>query len=338
MFVRDKKPKHQRASQFSKDKDMFIQPKLAIGKPGDKYEVEADSMADKVVGKQNNDSGILQKKTGDEEIQKKTLAAEVTPFIQKKEAKKEEEPVQKMEEEEAVQSKEDEEVQSKKEEEIQSKATKIKPVNQTKTFESKLRKGKDGQELGHKVRNEMETGFGSDFSHVRIHNDSEAAKMSASIGAQAFTHGNDIYFNKGKFNPNSKGGKILLAHELTHTIQQTGMIQRQSSESGGFDSTIAIKHRYLKSREFQVDNGNVTLTSNAQWDRGVEHCGSADYSVILHEKGMIYDSSYTEERFSVENSNTATWNNLPSGTYYITFHVPSTNPNCVLQGDVSVRT
>ena len=66
----------------------------------------------------------------------------------------------------------------------------------------------------------MEASFDSDFSAVRIHTDEEAAELSKALGAQAFTRGNDIYFNQGKFEPTSSTGKHLLAHELTHTQQQ----------------------------------------------------------------------------------------------------------------------
>ena len=56
--------------------------------------------------------------------------------------------------------------------------------------------------------------IGNDFSSVRIHNDSSASRMSEDLGAQAFTHGRDIYFNEGKYDPQSNSGKHLLAHEL----------------------------------------------------------------------------------------------------------------------------
>ena len=69
---------------------------------------------------------------------------------------------------------------------------------------------------------QMQSGFGADFSQVRIHTDSNAVQLSKDLGAQAFTHGNDIYFNEGKYNPSSTSGQHLLAHELTHTIQQGG--------------------------------------------------------------------------------------------------------------------
>jgi len=62
--------------------------------------------------------------------------------------------------------------------------------------------------------------FGADFSAVKIHNSSRAHQLAESINAKAFTVGEDIYFNKGEYNPRSYQGKKLLAHELTHTIQQ----------------------------------------------------------------------------------------------------------------------
>ncbi len=66
----------------------------------------------------------------------------------------------------------------------------------------------------------MESSFGTDFSGVRIHNDSSSVQMNKDLQAQAFTNGSDIYFNSGKYDTNSKGGKHLLAHELTHVVQQ----------------------------------------------------------------------------------------------------------------------
>ncbi len=75
----------------------------------------------------------------------------------------------------------------------------------------------------------MESGFGADFSDVKIHTDSSAVDMSNNLNAQAFTHGNDIYFNSGKYDTSSTSGQHLLAHELTHTLQQGGShsIQRK---------------------------------------------------------------------------------------------------------------
>jgi hypothetical protein len=78
-----------------------------------------------------------------------------------------------------------------------------------------------GNQLPENTRTQMESSFGADFSAVRIHNDSAAVRMNKDLKAQAFTHGSDIYFSPGKYDANSKEGRHLLAHELTHVVQQT---------------------------------------------------------------------------------------------------------------------
>jgi Domain of unknown function (DUF4157) len=77
-----------------------------------------------------------------------------------------------------------------------------------------------GSHLDRSIQSFMQSRLGADFSHVRIHTDGKAAKLSRLLNAQAFTIGNDIYFNEGRYQPESQTGKHLLAHELTHTIQQ----------------------------------------------------------------------------------------------------------------------
>lgn len=77
-----------------------------------------------------------------------------------------------------------------------------------------------GDVLPAKTLTEMNSSFGADFSRVHIHNNSESVNMNKELHAQAFTHGSDIYFNAGKYNPETTTGKQLLAHELTHVIQQ----------------------------------------------------------------------------------------------------------------------
>lgn len=77
-----------------------------------------------------------------------------------------------------------------------------------------------GTSLPADERSNLEQSFGADFSQVRIHTDSTAQQLSKDLNAQAFTRGSDIYFNAGKYDTNSSTGKHLLAHELTHTIQQ----------------------------------------------------------------------------------------------------------------------
>jgi DNA-binding protein Fis len=85
-----------------------------------------------------------------------------------------------------------------------------------------------GSRLPDNTRQQMESGLGADFSQVRVHADREAVQLNRQLSAQAFTHGPDIYFGEGKFNPGSSTGKRLLAHELTHVVQQGGVrVSRQ---------------------------------------------------------------------------------------------------------------
>jgi hypothetical protein len=81
------------------------------------------------------------------------------------------------------------------------------------------RGGGTGLEDG--VRRQMESSFGADFSNVRIHTNSEADTLNHALGARAFTVGNDVFFRHGEYAPATAAGKELLAHELTHVIQQS---------------------------------------------------------------------------------------------------------------------
>ncbi|MEO5643879.1 MAG: DUF4157 domain-containing protein [Bacteroidia bacterium] len=100
-------------------------------------------------------------------------------------------------------------------------------------FQSKLRSCNGmGQSLPEKEQLEMGSKMGADFKDVKIHTGSEANEMSNSVNAKAFTSGKDIYFSEGKFDLQTSEGKNLLAHELTHTVQQSnqpqeGSVQRQ---------------------------------------------------------------------------------------------------------------
>ncbi|SIT43297.1 conserved hypothetical protein [Paraburkholderia ribeironis] len=88
-----------------------------------------------------------------------------------------------------------------------------------------------GSDMDHSTRTRMETAFGADFSGVRIHHDPESDELSQSLSARAFATGRDVYFRQGEYNPGTSGGRELLAHELTHVVQQTGGIQRKMTVS-----------------------------------------------------------------------------------------------------------
>lgn len=89
----------------------------------------------------------------------------------------------------------------------------------------------NGHVMPDSLRNLMECGFNRDFSQVRFHTDSEAAEMSGSINAKAFTLGNDIYFNQGQFSPFTSSGQRLIAHELAHVAQGGRTVARQEDDS-----------------------------------------------------------------------------------------------------------
>src|SRR3546814_595736 len=129
-------------------------------------------------------------------------------------------------------------------------------------FESSLRSARSaGRPLPRDTRHFMESRFGTNFSSVNIHTDSKAVQLSRNVNARAFTHGNDIYFSEGEFAPQTQGGKHLLAHELTHVVQQnssgTPALQRSCGTSDIGDpraqclgqSGLIAGHRFL----FQVN-------------------------------------------------------------------------------------
>ncbi|MCC5635369.1 DUF4157 domain-containing protein [Nostoc sp. CHAB 5844] len=87
-----------------------------------------------------------------------------------------------------------------------------------------------GQPLAQTIKAPMEQAFGADFSGVKIHTDAQSDQMNQSIQAKAFTTGQDIFFRQGTYDPGSRGGQELLAHELTHVVQQTGSGKVQKSE------------------------------------------------------------------------------------------------------------
>ncbi|WP_230289618.1 DUF4157 domain-containing protein [Deinococcus sp. 14RED07] len=78
-----------------------------------------------------------------------------------------------------------------------------------------------GNPLPETIQRHLEGGLNHDLSRVRIHDDAEADKLAKGVNAVAFTTGTDIFFQAGQFNPNTQSGLELLAHEVTHTVQQS---------------------------------------------------------------------------------------------------------------------
>jgi len=175
------------------------------------------------------------KKEEEQPIQKAAVEKEEDKAVQKAPEKEEDQPLQKAserEKEEPVQKdpekEEEERVQmasdnDKEEEGVQAKEGVAKQFSGSAAVSTQLAKGSSsGMPLPSPIRQNMESGFGTSFQQVRIHTDANAVEMSRAIGAKAFTHRHDIYFNSGYFSPQSQNGQHLLAHELTHVVQQNG--------------------------------------------------------------------------------------------------------------------
>jgi hypothetical protein len=100
------------------------------------------------------------------------------------------------------------------------------PADATPEVEAGIEQARGGgQPLEHTVQRQMESAFGTDFSGVRVHTDAGADRLNQDLEARAFTTRQDIFFRRGEYSPGSASGKELLAHELTHVVQQTGVIQ-----------------------------------------------------------------------------------------------------------------
>ncbi len=214
------KPSTMESSSFHSNTNSntgFFQGKLNLGQPNDRYEQEADRISEQIVH--------------DTEID--NVASVFLP-IQTKAA--EDEP--KSQDEERLAEEQEERISPKTATSAGDDESASDTLN---TLQNDLQRSYgQGEPLPDEVRQPMQNNFKQDFSDVRIHTDTKAAQMSQSIHAKAFTHQNRIYFNSGKFNPGNREGLQLLAHELTHVVQQTGghrnqiintsLIQREDEE------------------------------------------------------------------------------------------------------------
>ncbi len=180
----------------------FTQAKLTIGKPNDRYEQEADAVADRVVAMPNKVSNLTP------DLQAKPLSKTITKLAQRQVGSVQPKRLQRLSK-----------VQKQGDGRLKASSDVASRLNSSQ--------GR-GSNLDENTQSEMESNFGADFGNVRVHTGSEAAQLSQDLGAKAFTHGSDIYFNQGQYNPNSSEGKHLLAHELTHTVQQGQAVQRDA--------------------------------------------------------------------------------------------------------------
>ncbi len=190
-----------------------LQAKLTVGAANDSYEQEADRVAAQVMSAPAHTPDVQRQSEEEEEIQTKPLAATITPLIQRQ----------------AIPEEEEELLQGKS---ISGSET----FSPGADFESRLAATHgSGRPLPKSAREFMEERFGADFSGVRLHTGSESAQLNREISAQAFTRGQDVYLGEGKESVESGTEQQLLAHELTHVMQQTGA-SRQAMQPGQMSS------------------------------------------------------------------------------------------------------
>jgi len=185
-----------------------VQAKLTISQPGDKYEQEADRVADRVMS-MPEPAGRLQRECSDCEDETQR---------QPKDEEEEEASAKLLQRQDAPPNLEEEE-------EPPTAAAKERPgqkpvVSLGVTADIQGLRSSGGQALSPATRAFMEPRFGHDFSRVRVHTDAKAADTAQSVQAKAFTVGRDIVFGGGQYASDSQGGRRLLAHELAHVVQQ----------------------------------------------------------------------------------------------------------------------
>jgi len=190
----------------------WLQAKLTMGQPGDPYEQEADRMASHVVQKMS----LLKSRSPESAVQRQGL----------------------QEDEDELQMKPSSAIQRQDLEDEEESELQMKPMIQCQMegtvsadIESTIQEAKgSGQPMSKSIRQPMEQAFGADFSGVKIHTDSRSNQLNRSVQAKAFTTGQDVFFRQGSYEPENRSGQELLAHELTHVLQQSGgkTLQRQT--------------------------------------------------------------------------------------------------------------
>ncbi len=225
-----------------------VQRKLSVGAVDDPLEQEADAMADTVMRMaepfaitQNGGEGLQHKCAACEEEEMVRRLPEQT-FIQRQCAR--------CEEEEQVQRKP---LVSSVTPFIQAKGAEGGTASDAVTNQVNATRG-SGSSMDRPTQTFMESRFGTNFSGVKIHTDSNAVQMNRELNAQAFTVGSDIYFNNGKYNPSSESGKHLLAHELTHTIQQSGGAMLQLKPDATDEKEVYGDIDYKTAAQQNLDN------------------------------------------------------------------------------------
>jgi hypothetical protein len=237
-----------------------VQAKLTVGAVNDPYEQEADAVADRVVNQINSPpeaQSTVQREGEEDELQMKPIDGAIQREGEEDELQMKpiDGAIQREGEEDELQMKpidgaiqregEEDELQMKPidgaiQREAEEDELQMKPMIQRQEeataapneVEGAIEQSRgSGQSLDEGLQGSMGQAMGADFSGVRVHTGDQANQLNQSLQAKAFTTGQDIYFRSGEYNPGSRGGQELLAHELTHVVQQNGAaVQRDPIE------------------------------------------------------------------------------------------------------------
>ncbi len=152
-----------------------------------------------------------------------------------------------------------------------------------------------GQPLEPAARLFMETRFGHDFSKLRVHTNAKAAESAQAIGAAAYTAGNDIVFGAGEFNPQNSEGRRLIAHELTHVVQQSKgssnvqHISRQSKKG----KVVRVEHAGKFSRRPPGPGAYTQAELDSWYERHPKATSAGGANLVDGERTK--DKAYTPE-------------------------------------------
>ncbi len=312
----------------------LVQARLKIGRPGDKYEQEADHVADKVM-RMNVNETIQQQPIEEEEdelqpkLRMQPVEEKMTPKLRMQPLAEENLMQPKIQNEtvgemmsakvEKISISEDEKnnqqnasnsAQNERNKAIQSK-TANDALSVTSGFYNQLKSSKGGgKKLDNNTRQFMGNAMQADFNDVRIHHDDKSNELNESIQSRAFTYGSDIYFKNGEYNPTTTDGKKLIAHELTHTIQQgaSPYVKNHQSNKKFKPSTDSVQRAIDTSillHTYSLDplnnatgsSGNSTIDSNLRRieSSAISSFGARNPVLNMHveDKWFFYADSFS---------------------------------------------
>ncbi len=211
-----------------------IQRDLAVGQPDDPYEQEADKIGRQVMNNFDRATGVQRKLSAvglqTSLLQLMPVGPEVSRRVQ---------PRQQLAQAKCPECEQQEKL-------AQPKALGIQFAGDgamvSPGIESRIKSHNGGgRPMDTVTRSAMEASFGADFSNVKVHTGSSAVQMSQELNAHAFTVGSNIFFNKDRYQPHTREGAGLLAHELTHTVQQGAAVQNKGISRNPL-SAVLSKH------------------------------------------------------------------------------------------------